>query len=134
MKRLIISGLVMILLFSGCASNANEGGSGMKNTDKVDYSDGVIAPMSAEELIQKLAQLNEKTTWEDMVNIFGKEPRMVTEISVNGWEYFSGNITIYLADISPLEGNNLFQVIVSTGDSSIAMDLRTFEEQMQNPE
>ena len=111
MKRIIVLGLIIILLFSSC----DDGGNAVKNTDDMWKSDGVIAPMSAEELIQKLSKLNEKTTMSDIINIFGKEPKMIIELSANVWEYSSGDIIIGLGGIG-LFDEVLYQVTVSCGD------------------
>jgi len=127
MKRLILLGLITILFFSGCVNQELKGGDAMTNTDDISYSDGIIAPMSAEELIQKLSKLNKNTTMADAIKIFGKEPRMVIEADSDIWEYFSGDITISLSGINSFDGI-LYQAILSYGDSGITIDLQTTDE------
>ncbi len=92
---------------------------------------GFLAPMSAEELIQKLSKLDENSTMSDVVNVFGKEPHMIVEANSDLWEYFSGDIRIGLSGINPLDGL-LSRATVSHGDSFIAIDLLTIAADEQN--
>ena len=111
MKRIMVLGLIIILLFSSC----DDGGNVATNTDDMWKSDGVIAPMSAKELVEKLSKLNENTTMSDMINIFGTSPYMVVAANSNTFEYFSGDIKIGFA-IAGLFDERLYHVVVSCGD------------------
>lgn len=142
MKRMLILGLISILIFSGCSykernevdvmlnsdnKNYSDEGEFMPNSDNKNYSDGVIAPMSAEELIQKLSLLNEKTKKTDLVNIFGKEPYIPIELNSVVYDYFSGDINIRLW------GEPLFQAVVNYGESSFSIRLQTNESKITDP-
>ncbi len=118
MKKILFILITTMLVFVGCAeekttqSNENETisvndstnsevdesmiNSENKVTDNYidEYSDGIIASMSAEELIQKLSMLNENTTMSDVVDIFGQAPYLPMSVSADVYYYYSGDIQI----------------------------------------
>jgi len=137
MKRILVLALISLLLFSACAKEVSEAEStpdddgiilpidSEESTPETDGkysgdSDGVIPPMSAEELIEKLSMLNENTTMDDVVEIFGKEPYMLADLNSNAWNYFSGDVVISLSGIS-LHGGSLYRAVVAYGDSIICI-------------
>ena len=103
----------------------------MSRAGKTGYSDGVITPMNAEDLIQKLSRLNTETTMTDVANIFGKEPHMIIEANSDIWEYFIGDIGIGLSGIN-LFGGVLYQAIVAYDDASIEIHLQSAGETSHN--
>lgn len=127
MKRILVLSLMVMLIISGCTFKENKDIVSTPISDNIQNGEGVIAPMSAEELIQKLSKLNENMKMSDVINVFGKEPRMVIETNSNIWEYFSGDITISLVGIGVTD-TPLYQVLLSHGDSNIEIKLKTIEE------
>ncbi len=85
--------------------------------DSVLESDGIIAPMEAGELVEKLAKLKAYMTLDEIIALFGKEPFMVKESNENIFKYYSGDVTI------TLWGTQLFQVIVECNGSALPVDL-----------
>ncbi len=125
MKRIFALIFIALFLFSGCApkdTQSEKETASISNTSYEIGTDGVLEPMSAEELIKKLSQLNEETTMAEVIEIFGKEPRIVMEASSNIWEYFCGDITIGLSGIA---GSNdfLYDVSIAYEDSFIKLKL-----------
>lgn len=85
--------------------------------DSVLESDGIIAPMEAGELVEKLAKLKAYMTLDEIIALFGKEPFMVKESNENIFKYYSGDVTI------TLWGTQLFQAIVECNGSALPVDL-----------
>ncbi|WP_294411591.1 hypothetical protein [uncultured Ruminococcus sp.] len=85
--------------------------------DSVLESDGIIAPMKAGELVEKLAKLKAYMTLDEIIALFGKEPFMVKESNENIFKYYSGDVTI------TLWGTHLFQAIVECKGSALPVDL-----------
>lgn len=80
-------------------------------------SDGIIEPMDAGELIEKLSRLTEGMAIEDVIGVFGKEPFTVIESNSDIYEYYSGDITIRLW------GKELYIVEVEYDESWIRLEL-----------
>lgn len=131
MKKQIILILSIILISTGCSYNKQGEGSDMinnqdKNTistsDTINQSDGIIEEMNSKEFIKTLSKLNEHTTLEDLVGIFGKEPYIPIEMNSDIYDYFSGDIHIRLW------GNPLYQATVTYDEEILVIDLQINED------
>ena len=85
--------------------------------ENVIRSDGVIEPMTTNNLVKKLSMLHNGTTLEEMIEIFDKEPFVVKESNENIFKYYIGDITV------TLWGTELFQVAVECDNSVFMIDL-----------
>ena len=87
-----------------------------------EYSDGIIEPMSIEELIEKLSMLNEKTTMVDVVEIFGKTPCLPMMVSVDVFYYYCGDIQINIWGGN--YGETIYRVEVIYNESMFTVNLQ----------
>lgn len=130
MKIKIIFALSIMLISTGCYSKQGKDSTTINNQDKstistsdtINQRDGVIEEMSAKELVKTLSKLNEHTTREDLVKIFGKEPYMPIEMNSDIYDYFSGDIHIRLC------GNPLYQATVTYDEEILVIDLQINED------
>lgn len=62
-------------------------------------SDGIIEPMSYEEIKEKAMQINSESTVSDLVDLFGDYPDPMSELNINCCVYYCGDYEINMFGI-----------------------------------
>lgn len=119
MKKIVALTLIMVVLLFGCSWRSQEGEN--MSTINEQNDTGILEPMSAESLVDKVGKLHKNTTMTETVEIFGVRPRMIAETNVNMWEYASGGVTITLSGIGMFD-ETLSQVGISYNEETIVIN------------
>lgn len=85
-------------------------------------SDGKIKAMNISELIVKLSKLNRRSMMKDVVNVFGKYPKIDIQTDNCRWFYYSGDIIISIYGVN-LTNGHLYSVCLSSNSEYISIDL-----------